>query len=104
MKHPCIILMSGNTTIEKKGTKTISVQTTGAEKRHLTVVLAATADGQMLPLNDFSGEAKPKEHYCSQVRLARFTAFLYLHAYIIFVIPIYTDWIVFKKKARWMVT
>jgi hypothetical protein len=41
--------MSGHTTIEKKGTKRISVQTTRAEKSHLTVVLPATADGQMLP-------------------------------------------------------
>ena len=46
---PMYFDMPGNTTIEKKGTKTISVRTTGAEKRHLTVVLAATADGQMLP-------------------------------------------------------
>ena len=43
---PMYFDMSGNTTIDKKGTKTISVRTTGAEKRHLTVVLAATADGQ----------------------------------------------------------
>ena len=41
--------MSDNTTIKKKGAKTISVRTTGAEKRHFTMILAATADGQMLP-------------------------------------------------------
>ena len=46
---PMYFGISGNTTIDKKGTKTISVRTTGAEKRHLTMVLAATADGQMLP-------------------------------------------------------
>ena len=35
--------MSGNTIIDKKGTKSISVRTIGAEKRHLTVVLAVGA-------------------------------------------------------------
>ena len=33
---PMYFDMSCNTTIDKKGTKTISVRTTGAEKRHLT--------------------------------------------------------------------
>ena len=42
---PMYFDMSGNTTINKKGTKTISVRTIEAEKHHLTVVLAATADG-----------------------------------------------------------
>ena len=46
---PMYFDMSGSTTVEKKGAKTVSIRTTGAEKRHLTVVLAATADGQMLP-------------------------------------------------------
>jgi len=32
-----------------KGAKTVSVRSTGAEKQRLTVVLAATADGQMIP-------------------------------------------------------
>ena len=41
--------MSGSTSVDKKGKKTISIRMTGAEKRHLTVVLAATAHGQMLP-------------------------------------------------------
>ena len=41
--------MSGSTTVDKKGINTVSIRTTGAEKCHLTVVLAATADGHMLP-------------------------------------------------------
>ena len=48
-KTPMYLDMSGNTTVEKRGRKTISIRTTGAEKRHLTVVLAATVDEQMLP-------------------------------------------------------
>lgn len=47
---PMYFDMSGNSTVDKRGTKTVSIRTTGAEKCHLTVVLAATADGQMLPL------------------------------------------------------
>ena len=41
--------MSGNTSVDRKGIKTVSVWTTGADKCHLTVVLTTTADGQMLP-------------------------------------------------------
>ena len=46
---PMYFGMASNSTIEKKGTKSVSIRTTGAEKRHLTVVLAASADGSMLP-------------------------------------------------------
>ena len=53
--------MASNTTFEKKGTKSVSIRTTGAEKRHLTVVLAASADGSMLPLFViFKGKRKLK--------------------------------------------
>ena len=53
--------MASNTTIEKKGTKSVSIRTTGAEKRHLTVVLAASADGSMLPpFVIFKGKRKLK--------------------------------------------
>lgn len=48
-KTPMYFDMSDNLTVDKRVTKTISIRTTGAEKRHLAVVLAATADGQMLP-------------------------------------------------------
>ena len=36
-------------TIEKTGAKDLLVRTTGADKRHLTVVLTVTADGKMPP-------------------------------------------------------
>ena len=38
-----------NRTIAKKGEKSIIVRTTGAEKRHLTVVLSCSANGGLLP-------------------------------------------------------
>ena len=38
-----------NKTLNKVGAKTIVVCTTGAEKRHLTVVLSCTANGEMHP-------------------------------------------------------
>ena len=41
--------MTTNKTVNLKGAKTVSVRSTCAEKRRLTVVLAATGDGQMLP-------------------------------------------------------
>ena len=48
-KTPMYFDMTSNKTVERKGAKTVSVRTTGAEKRHLTVVLTVTADGKMLP-------------------------------------------------------
>lgn len=36
-------------TIEVRGKKTVKVRTTGLEKRHLTVVLSCTANGDLLP-------------------------------------------------------
>lgn len=46
---PMYFDMVSNKTDDRKGRKTISVHTAGAKKRHLTVVLPATADGQLLP-------------------------------------------------------
>ena len=58
---PMYFDVASNNTVENKGTKTISVRTTEAEKRHLTVVLAATADGKMLPgMVIFKGKRKTK--------------------------------------------
>lgn len=58
---PMYFDMAFNTTIEKKGTKSVSIHTTGAEKRHLTVVLAVSADGSMLPpFMIFKGKRKLK--------------------------------------------
>ena len=45
---PMYFDMTTNKTVNLKGVKTVSVRSTGAEKRRLTVVLAATRDGQML--------------------------------------------------------
>ena len=41
--------MSPNYTLEQKGVKELLLKTTGCEKLHLTVMLAATADGRKLP-------------------------------------------------------
>jgi len=41
--------MPPNYTLEKKGVKEVLLKTTGCEKLHLTVMLAATADGRKLP-------------------------------------------------------
>jgi len=38
-----------NYTLENKGVKEVLLKTTGYEKLHLTVMLAATADGRKLP-------------------------------------------------------
>lgn len=46
---PMYFDMASPKTVSQRGTKTISIRSTGAEKRRLTVVLAASADGQMLP-------------------------------------------------------
>ena len=47
--------------MHSKEAKTVSVRSTGAEKRRLRVVLAATADGQMLPsMVIFKGKRKLK--------------------------------------------
>lgn len=36
-------------TIAKRGKKTVTIRTTGLEKRHITVVLGCTATGDFLP-------------------------------------------------------
>jgi len=41
--------MPPNYMLEKKGVKEVLLKTTGCEKLHLTVMLAATADGRKLP-------------------------------------------------------
>ena len=46
---PMYFDMASPKTVSQRGTKTVSIRSTGAEKRRLTVVLAASADGQMLP-------------------------------------------------------
>ena len=46
---PLYLDMPGSTTVNKKGCREVRVRSTGAEKRHLTVILACTAAGDMLP-------------------------------------------------------
>ena len=46
---PAYFDMVSSQTLDKKGEKTIRIRTTGAEKRHLTVVLACSAAGDLLP-------------------------------------------------------
>ena len=46
---PMYFDMTTNKTVNLKGAKTVSVRSTGADKRRLTAVLAATSDGKMLP-------------------------------------------------------
>lgn len=46
---PLFFDMVPGKTVEKKGVKSVRVRTTGSEKRHVTVVLACTASGEMLP-------------------------------------------------------
>ena len=41
--------MPGSHTIHKKGCREVRIGSTGAEKRRLTVILACTAAGDMLP-------------------------------------------------------
>jgi len=56
--------MTTRKTVHSKGAKTVSVQSTGAEKRRLTAVLAEIADGQMLPpMVIFKGKRKLKLMY-----------------------------------------
>ena len=38
-----------STTVARKGEKSIIIRTTGAEKRHLTIVLSCAANGALLP-------------------------------------------------------
>ena len=45
---PAYFDMVPNKTLDSKGGKTIGIRTTGAEKKHLTVVLACSADGGLL--------------------------------------------------------
>ena len=53
-----------NRTVEKRGTSTVSIRTTGKEKSSFTVVLACHANGQKLPpMVIFKRKTLPKEHF-----------------------------------------
>ena len=50
MQTPLWMDMPGDTTVERQGTKSVPVRTTGHEKVRFTVVLAAMASGKKLKL------------------------------------------------------
>ena len=53
-----------NRTVEKRGTSTVSIRTTGNEKSSFTVVLACHANGQKLPpMVIFKRKTLPKENF-----------------------------------------
>ena len=63
---PMYFDMASAKTVSQRGARTVSIRVTGAEKRRLTVVLAASADGQILPpMVIFKGKEGTKEHYCT---------------------------------------
>jgi hypothetical protein len=56
--------MTGNYTVDKKGTQDIKIRTTGQEKCHFTVVLCVTADGgKCPPMVIFKRKTLPKETF-----------------------------------------
>jgi hypothetical protein len=62
---PMYFDMTTNKTVNQKGAKTVSVRSTGADKRRLTVVLAASGDGQMLsPMIIFKGKGLLRTSLC----------------------------------------
>ena len=61
---PMYFDMPGNTTVDKVGSKTVSVKTTGYERQHFTVVLACQADGKKIrPMVIFKRKNMPKETF-----------------------------------------
>lgn len=53
-----------NRTVEKKGTSTVNIRTTGNEKSSFTVVLECQANGQKLPpMVIFKRKTLPKENF-----------------------------------------
>lgn len=51
-----------NKTVEKKGSKSVIVRTSNSDKRHVTIVLAVTASGKILPtMIIFKGKRKLKD-------------------------------------------
>lgn len=97
---PMYFDMTNNKSVEKKGAKTVSICTTGAEKRHLTVVLAATADGQMLPpMIIFKGKRALKN--ISVPRLVNAYPMLHWFHGISFP-PTVIGLFVYRKRVGWM--
>lgn len=59
---PLTFDVPSNKSIDVKGTKTVTIKTTGHEKTHYTAVLACCADGTKLPpLLIFKRKTLPKE-------------------------------------------
>ena len=61
---PMYFDMPGNTTVDKVGSKTVTVKTTGHERHHFTVMLACQADGKKIcPMVTFKRKNMPKETF-----------------------------------------
>ena len=61
---PMCFDMPSNTTLHRKGEKTVLIRTTGHEKTRFTVVLGCTADGGKLPpMVIFKRKTPPKEEF-----------------------------------------
>ena len=53
---PLYFDMPGSHTVHRKGCREVRIRSTGAEKRRLTIILACTAAGDMLPMLIFKGK------------------------------------------------
>ncbi len=57
-----------NKVVDRVGVRSCIVRTTGAEKRHITVALTVTANGEMLPpFIIFKGKRQPRLQVCDAV-------------------------------------
>ena len=70
---PMCFDMPGNTTMDKVGSKTVSVKTTGHERQHFTVVLACQADGKKFVHWLSLSERTCQRRLFHQVLLLKFT-------------------------------
>ena len=53
---PLYFDIPGSHTVHRKGCREVCIRSTGAEKRRLTIILACTAAGDMLPMLIFKGK------------------------------------------------
>ena len=64
-KTPVYFDLVPNKVVDRVGVKSCIIRTTGAEKRHITVALTVTANGEMLPpFIIFKGKRQPKLQVC----------------------------------------
>ena len=56
--------MPGDNSVDKKGVATVPILTTGHEKNHITMCLAALSDGcKLLPLMVFKSKQMPQRNF-----------------------------------------